>query len=86
MSSYIGLRKSFTAIVEEDPETGDLYIPLPEELLKELGWEPKDSNVKMLAQAYKWYVDHYDEISKSEGTTHRKAPAMKILKLMRFLP
>ena len=29
---------SWTVIVEEDPATGDLILPLPKELLKSLGW------------------------------------------------
>jgi bifunctional DNA-binding transcriptional regulator/antitoxin component of YhaV-PrlF toxin-antitoxin module len=28
--------------LEEDPETGDLILPLPEELLKETGWKTGD--------------------------------------------
>lgn len=29
----------FTAIVEEDPKTGDLILPLPAELLNSVGWD-----------------------------------------------
>jgi len=28
--------------VKEDPQTGDLYIELPEELMEQLGWQPGD--------------------------------------------
>ena len=28
--------------IEKDPETGDLMLPLPEELLKEVGWKTGD--------------------------------------------
>jgi hypothetical protein len=28
--------------LEEDPETGDLIMPLPDDLLKEAGWEVGD--------------------------------------------
>jgi hypothetical protein len=36
--SYIGLRKTFTVQVEQDDATGDLFVPVPKELLEELGW------------------------------------------------
>lgn len=28
--------------VEEDSETGDLILPLPEDMLNEVGWKPGD--------------------------------------------
>ena len=34
--------KSYTAILEEDPETGDLIIPFSEEFCKEHDWQPGD--------------------------------------------
>ena len=34
--------KKYTAHLEEDPETGDMYMPLPDELLDELGWKEGD--------------------------------------------
>ena len=34
--------KTFTVIVEEDPETGDLILPFPEGLCDQLGWEIDD--------------------------------------------
>lgn len=34
---------SYTSKVHEDPQTGDLYIELPEELLEELGWKEGDT-------------------------------------------
>ena len=33
----------WTVTVEEDPETGDLLLPLPEDLLKLQGWVPGDT-------------------------------------------
>ena len=33
----------YTAILEEDPDTGDLMMPLPEDLLKDLGWDIGDT-------------------------------------------
>ncbi len=33
---------SFEVITQEDPETGDVLIPLPPQLLKDLGWKEGD--------------------------------------------
>jgi hypothetical protein len=33
---------SYEVITQEDPETGDMLIPLPPHLLKELGWKEGD--------------------------------------------
>jgi hypothetical protein len=35
--------KNWTVSVEEDPETGDLILPLPPDLLEEAGWKEGDS-------------------------------------------
>ena len=32
----------YEVITQEDPETGDLIIPLPPQLLKEMGWKEGD--------------------------------------------
>ena len=34
---------SYIVTLETDPETGDLVLPLPEELLKEAGWKTGDT-------------------------------------------
>ena len=33
---------SYEVITQEDPETGDMLIPLPPQLLKDLGWKEGD--------------------------------------------
>jgi len=33
----------YEVITQEDPESGDLMIPLPPELLKQLGWVEGDT-------------------------------------------
>ena len=33
---------SYEVITQEDPETGDLMIPLPPQLLRDLGWKEGD--------------------------------------------
>lgn len=35
--------KTWIITLEEDPETGDLIMPLPHELLKDNGWEIGDT-------------------------------------------
>lgn len=37
--------KTWTVELEEDPETGDLVMPLPPEMLEELGWKIGDTLV-----------------------------------------
>jgi hypothetical protein len=32
----------YEVITQEDPETGDMLIPIPPNLLKELGWKEGD--------------------------------------------
>lgn len=39
--------------LEEDPETGDLVMPLPDALLKEAGWA--------IGDVLEWDVDHEKE-------------------------
>ena len=31
--------KVYSSTVEEDPKTGEIILPLPDELLSELGWD-----------------------------------------------
>ena len=33
---------SYEVITQEDPESGDMLIPIPPHLLKELGWKEGD--------------------------------------------
>jgi len=36
-------KKTYTVTVEEDPETGDLILPFPDDMLDELGWQEGDT-------------------------------------------
>ena len=36
-------KKSWTITVEEDPETGDLILPFPEDFLLQQGWVEGDT-------------------------------------------
>jgi hypothetical protein len=35
--------KTWTVTLEEDPETGDLLMPLPDEVLEHAGWAEGDT-------------------------------------------
>lgn len=35
--------KSWTVIIEEDAETGDVILPFPQDMLDEVGWMPGDN-------------------------------------------
>jgi hypothetical protein len=36
-------KKSWTVIIEEDVETGDVILPFPQDMLDEVGWNPGDN-------------------------------------------
>ena len=36
-------KKSWEVIIEEDPETGDSILPLPQEMLDDVGWKSGDN-------------------------------------------
>ena len=36
-------RKKWTVEIKEDPETGDLVLPFPQDMLDEVGWNPGDN-------------------------------------------
>jgi len=42
MSSPGNNQTRYEVITQEDPETGDLLMPIPPELLRELGWKEGD--------------------------------------------
>lgn len=33
-------KKQWTVTLEEDPDTGELMLPFPPDLLSQMGWEP----------------------------------------------
>ena len=35
-------KKTYTVKLEEDPNTGDLILPIPTELLNQMGWDIGD--------------------------------------------
>lgn len=44
----------WTVTVEEDPDTGDLLLPFPEDMLEELGWQEGDT--------LSWNIDENNNI------------------------
>ncbi len=49
---------------------------------EKLGWKPRYSNAEALINAYKWYLEHLDEV-KQEGVTHRVAWKQGILSIIK---
>ena len=39
------MTKQWTAVLEEDEETGELILPLPTDLIEQLGWKEGDDLV-----------------------------------------
>lgn len=52
---------------------------------EQLGFAPKYSNKEALIRNYRWYLAHYNEISKAKGVTHRVPWDEKILKVVKLL-
>ncbi len=50
---------------------------------EKLGWKPRFSNAEALINAYKWYLEHIDEVKK-EGVTHRVAWKQGILSVIKW--
>ena len=56
--------KNWTVNVEEDPETGDLILPLPPDLLEEAGWKEGDSLNWIDQKDGSWRLEKVDTTSK----------------------
>lgn len=54
----------------------------------ELGWRPRYSNVEMLVEGYRWYLEHREAVLHSSGkSAHRSALKQGVLSLIpRLLP
>ena len=50
-----------------------------------LGWQPQDSNFRMFADAYDWYVEHFKDDASAYGSTHRQAVRQRALRLLRSI-
>lgn len=47
---------SYEVITQEDPETGDLILPLPQELLDQVGWKEGDTLQWLQNDDGSWYI------------------------------
>lgn len=53
---------------------------------RELGWQPRYSNVEMFIESYEWYLRHRDEVMSGQGASHhRSAVKQGVLKLVKWL-
>lgn len=59
----------------------DSFVSI-DKIKEQLGWKPQYSNSQALIRAYKWYLEHYEELE-GEGVTHRVAWNQGILKLFK---
>jgi len=55
------VEESSTLVVQEDPETGDLFIELPERLLKQLGWQEGDDLQWIQDNLGNWTIKKVEE-------------------------
>lgn len=60
------------------------YVSI-EKAKRELGFEPKYSNVEALLRNYHWYLEHKDELKNREGVTHRTPWAQGVLRLAKLV-
>jgi len=57
-----------------------------DKIKKELGWKPTLTNEKILAQAYEYYIENFDEIhTHKDRSAHRSAAKMGAIKLLKWL-
>lgn len=49
-----------------------------------LGWTPMHRDTETLIDSYNWYLEHYEEVRSSMGTTHTEMPHQRILNLIKF--
>lgn len=46
----------YEVITQEDPETGDLFLPLPPELLERMGWTIGDTLLWSTDEQGRWVI------------------------------
>jgi UDP-glucose 4-epimerase len=53
---------------------------------RDLGWQPTLTNQEILGQAYKFYIDHFDEINNAQGlSAHKTRAKAGVLNLLRMI-
>lgn len=60
--------KTWTLNVEKDPETGDLVVPIPQEIMEEIGWTTGDNLIWTDNKDGTWTVSKSD-VESSENAT-----------------
>jgi hypothetical protein len=55
-----------TLTVNEDPQTGDLYLQFSDDLLEKLGWEPGDNLAWIDNENGTWTLKKYDASTMEE--------------------
>lgn len=58
--------KTWTVTIEEDPETGDLVLPIPEEILFLTGWKEGDELTWDQDKEGNWVVSKKEPVKKFE--------------------
>lgn len=52
-----------------------------------LSWQPKYSNLEMIAESYDWYILHREEVlARKDASHHRSAVRLGVLKILELLP
>ncbi len=41
---------------------------------RELGWQPRHSNIEMFRESYDWYLAHRDEVFRRHNASHHRSP------------
>lgn len=49
-----------------------------------LGWTPMHGDTETLVASYNWYLEHYEKVKSSMGTTHTEVPHQRILSLIKY--
>jgi len=63
-----------------------LYFDIAKARRRELGWQPRYSNVEMFIESYEWYLRHRDEVLRGHGASHhRSAVKQGVLKMVKWM-
>ena len=57
---YMATDAKWTVNIEEDPDTGDLLLPFPEDMLESMGWQEGDT--------LSWNIDENNNISLTKAS------------------
>ena len=57
---YMATDAKWTVSIEEDPDTGDLLLPFPEDMLASMGWQEGDTLL--------WNIDENNNITLTKAS------------------